>query len=255
MNDDNNIINSVVRAIHILRLYDEENKYIGITDMSKRMDLPKSTIHRLVKTLESEGWLVKDLKTDKYKLGFDILSVASVIRGQYDFKDIAVKEMRNLSKEVNETVILSVYTKYSGICIEKIDPQNKIKLISEPGQVIPLHSGATGKILLAYAPEEDIKKVLSGELEKYTENTITDPNILLNEIKEIKINGYALSEGESDEGSLGIGVPILDKSGNLIYGLSIAGPLGRMEGKGIDILIEKTKNTADKISKKLNLLK
>jgi IclR family transcriptional regulator, KDG regulon repressor len=244
-------INSILRAISILNLYRGGIKKLGITEMSKALKLPKSTIYRIVSTLEKEKWLIKDKDSEKYMLGFGILLISNEIRNQYDVKDIILEEMRSLSREVGETVFLSVYSNYMGICIERVEAENKIKLTSETGQVTPLHCGATGKVLLAYAPAEDIEKILEKDLERRTENTVTDKNILLKQLEEIRRNGYVISKAECDEGALGIGAPILDKDGQLLYGLSIAGPIERFESKGTDFIITKLIDAASRTSEKL----
>ncbi|SKC53921.1 IclR family transcriptional regulator [Maledivibacter halophilus] len=250
-----NEINSIKRAIKILNLYKGDIKYLGITDISKAINLHKTTVHRIVKTLESEGWLVQNKHSEKYRLGFKILNIASEIRNQYDFKEIILEEMESLCNQVDETVMLSVYTKNGGICLEKVETKAVIKLTSQPGRNIPLHCGATGKILLAYAPEEDVNQLIKNGLKKYTENTVTDGEVLIKQLKDIKRKGYVISKAENDDGALGIGAPIFDDKKNLLYGLSIAGPIERVETKGVDLLLKKVIDSAENISKKIYLLR
>lgn len=253
--DEKKHINSIKRAIAILSIYKKDRVYLGVTEISKATNLQKSTVHRIVTTLEGEGWLVKDKFTRKYRLGFRILNIASQLRGIYDYRSIALEEMERLCDRIDETVILSVLTEAGGLCIDKVESKCRIKLTSQPGESIPLHCGATGKILLSYANEQTIKSVISKKLVRYTPDTVTDVNILLQQIKEIKKKGYVISYGENDEGVLGIGAPILDTEEKLIYGLSIAGPLNRCEKKNIDYLVGMVVQSANVISKKIAILK
>jgi len=248
-------INSIKRAVKILDLYTENTENLGITEISKILDINKSTVYKIVNTLRDEGLLIKNETNQKYMMGYKILDLASKTIGQYDYKEISLKEMKELRDDINETVILSVYTKQGGFCLEKVDPKNKIKLTSQAGHIIPLYAGATGKVLLANAPKEDMEKIITDKLKKFTNNTEITEKKLRKQLNKIKEQGYALSKGELDEGAIAIGAPILDKDGKLIYGLSIAGPAGRMEKKGINEIIEKVITKAKNISTKIKLIK
>ena len=138
--DEKNTINSIKRAIQILNLYRDGERYIGITEMARRLDLSKTTVFRIVRSLEAEGWLVQSSDSSKYGLGFEILAVASSLYRRYDWRDIVLEVMTDLKNVVDDTVILSAYAVDAGICIEKVDCAEQIKLASERGQIIPLHA-------------------------------------------------------------------------------------------------------------------
>lgn len=236
-------------------LYTENIENLGITEISKALDINKSTVYKIVNTLRDEGFLVKNEVNQKYMMGYKILDLASKTIGQYDYKDISLKEMKKLRDEIDETVILSVYTKQGGFCLEKVDPKNRIQLTSQVGHIIPLYAGATGKILLANAARDEREKIISDKLKKYTEKTEIEEKNLRKQLKKIREQGYAVSKSELDEGAMAIGAPILDEEGKLIYGLSVAGPAGRMENKDIDKMIKKVVDIAESISQKIQLIK
>lgn len=249
---DDQYINSIIRAIDILNLYKNGQIYFGITEISKILQLHKTTVFRVVKTLESKGWLIKNEITNQYKLGFDILEVASSVSRDFSNRDIIFEEMKKLAKEFNENVVLHVYHDYNAMCIERIEAQNVVKIASEIGSRTPLHAGASSKIVLAYQSTEIIKDVISRGLKKFTDNTITDENVLLEDLSKIRKLGYAISFGEIDEGVSAVAVPIIDDRGELLYGLSIVAPTSRMEIKGIEKikirLLDSTKDISAKIS-------
>lgn len=255
MGKNNKYINSIKRAVRILDLYTENTENLGITEISKKLDINKSTVYKIVNTLRDEGLLIKNKTNQKYMMGYKILDLASKTIGKYDYKEISLKEMKELRDKLNETVILSVYTKQGGFCLEKVDPKNKIQLTSQVGHIIPLYAGATGKILLANAPKDDMEKIITDNLKKYTKNTEITEEKLRKQLKKIREKGYAVSKSELDEGAMAIGAPILDNNDKLIYGLSIAGPAGRMEKKGIKEMIEKVVTKAESISTKIKLIK
>ena len=105
--DDKTTINSIKRAIRILNLYRDGEQYIGITEMARRLDLSKTTVFRIVRSLEAEGWLVQSADSSKYRLGFEILAVSSSLYRRYDWSNIALEVMTDLKNIVEETVILS----------------------------------------------------------------------------------------------------------------------------------------------------
>ena len=252
--DQSNYINSIQRAVKILNLFDNNIKYLGVSEIARKLKINKSTAYRIVRTLKKEELLIQDEETHKYRLGYKILDIANRMRKQYGDKDIAIEEMKKLRDKSGEAVLLSVYTHMGGVCIEKVDTKNAIKLTSKPGHTTPLHSGATGKILLAYADEKEIEKVLSQKLESYTESSTTDKKKIRKQLKEIRKQGYVVSWGEVDRGAIGIGAPILDEEGNILYGLSLVGPEDRIKNLGLEKTINMVIDTAEKISAKINYL-
>lgn len=237
MEQDKNLINSILRAIELLNLFSKEKKELGITELSKGMNLHKSSVHRIAKTLEFAGWLERTPHNGKYKLGMKILDVSSTILKTYDYRDIIWQGMRELKDAAHETIVLSAYTDLWGICVDLIEAENHITYTSKLGHKTPVYSGATGKILLAYQDEKEIQRVIANGLQRYTANTILSEDELRANLTEIRERGYALSFEETDEGVSAIGAPILDGSGELIYGISIVGPTERLKEKGIDVLV------------------
>lgn len=252
MEQDKNHINSIIRAVELLNLYKKDTKELGITEISRLMDLHKSSVFRIVRTLECVGWLEQNPATDKYKLGIKIMDIASTIIKSYDYKEVIAQGMRELKDLVGETIVLSVYTDLWGICIDQIEAENTISYTSKLGHKTPVHSGATGKILLAYQKEEEIQRVIKNGLKRYTQNTITDGEALLKNLKEIRANGYATSFEETDPGVSALGAPILNKNHEIIYGISIVGPTERLREKGmeklIQILVAKSIEITDRIA-------
>lgn len=253
-NDEGNYIHSIQRAVRVLDLFDDEIKYLGVSEIARRLELNKSTVYRLVKTLKEEELLIQEEESKKYRLGYKILDIANRMRNQFTHNDAALEEMKKLRDQTGEAVLLSVYTNIGGVCIEKVDTKNAIKVTSKPGHTTPLHCGATGKILLAYTKPDEINRVLEKDLESYTENSITDEEKIRKQLKEIREQGYVISWGEVDKGAIGIGAPILDNEGDLLYGLSLVGPEDRIKSNGLEKTIDMVVDSADEISRKINML-
>jgi len=251
---DDQYINSIIRAIEILNLYKNGQTYFGITEISKLLNFHKTTVFRIVKTLESMGWLIKDEITNQYKLGLELLDVASSVNREYSNRNIIYDEMKKLAQEFNENVVLHIYIDYSAMCIERIEAQNVVKISSEIGSRTPLYAGASGKLVLAYQSPEIIKEVINRGFTKYAENTITDGNVLLENLSLIKKLGYSISFSEIDEGVLCISVPIIDDKGEFLSGLSIVAPTSRMENKNIEKIKNRLLDATKNISAKIRLI-
>lgn len=250
---DGQYINSIIRAIDILNLYTSNKTHYGVTEISKNLNLPKTTIFRIIKTLEEKGWLVKDEPTNKYKLGFEILNVASSVVRNYSYNDIIIEEMKKLAEEYNESVFLHVYDDYAARCIQKIEMQNYIKISSEIGKKSPLHVGASSKIILAYQKPEIINYIISQGLPKYTNQSIIDGDELLEDLAEIRRLGYSISFGEIDLDVTAIAAPILYNE-ELLYGLSIIAPTSRILIKGVEEMKNTLLYSTERICQRISII-
>lgn len=254
MESDKNHINSIIRAIELLGLFSKSERELGVSEISRRMGLHKSSAFRIVRTLEHVGWLEQNAETERYKLGVRILDVAGVVLKSYDYRDFISATLRELKNDIGETAVLSVYTNNGGVCIDVVEADNQVSYTSKLGHHTPVYSGATGKILLAYQSEEEVKRVIEKGLEKLTPNTIITEEKLRADLADIRARGYATSFEETDYGVSAVGVPIFDRDGALLYGLSIVGPTERLREKGIDMLIEKAVSTGKALTEKVNAL-
>lgn len=220
----------LLRAFRALDLFTPEAPAWGMSEISAAIGLPKSTTSRILRMLEAHQYLVRDPETRKYRLGSGALSLGWRALETNDLRHVALPVMRRLARETEETVLLTVPSedRLSSVCIERIESPRQVRLILEVGRRIPLHAGASSKILLAYFPPEDIERVIAtcGLPRVYT-HTITDPDQLRAHLAEIRERGYAVSCEETNEGAAGVAAPVLDGAGRIVAGLGIAGPMAR----------------------------
>lgn len=156
--------------------------------------------------------------------GMGLLSFANEDRLKVELLRQSLSLINELADLSGQTAILSVLHEDRAFCLYRAESGNSVKLISRVGEEIPLHGGASGKVLLAYAAQMVRKRILSGPFRAFTPNTIVDEVELRREMEEIRENGFARSVEEVNAGACAIGVPILSRKGNLLAGLSIAGP-------------------------------
>lgn len=250
MKEDLQYINSIMRAINILEIMAEEGLSMGITDISKRLDLHKSTTFNIVKTLEKCGWLVQNKQTNLYHIGFGPLKVAASALQNNNERDAILHEMETIAQTINEDVVLSAVSSGVGLCIEKCVSNNALVTSSKPGSTVPLHRGATGKILLAFQSEKFIDAV-------YQDNQDDIPvsrQQFEESLRKIKAQRYSFTSAEFDDGVSAIAVPVMDAGGAFLYGLSVAGPIARIEEKGVSDIVYQLTQAARRITDHIRIL-
>jgi len=222
-------IRSIDRALQVLELFSLEKPEWGVTEISKVLNIYKSNVHNVLSTFAEKGFVKKNSKTDKYKLGIKFFELGSVVIKNMDLRRITHPYIEKLSKEFNETVHLGVLDEGRVISIEREESNKGLCSHIEIGRRAPLHCTAVGKAIMSYLSENEINLIIKEKgLEKYTENTITTKEGLENEFKKIRKQGYAVDNMEHEEGVRCVAGPIRDYNGKVIASMSISGPSVRI---------------------------
>lgn len=228
------------RALAILELFTPEKPTWSGSEVSAALDLSRSTAYRVLKVLEAHHYLWQDRETKRFRLGSQAMSLGWRAFENVELRRLAYPIMRRLFDATGETVILTVLSedRTQSVCVERIDSRHQLRLILEIGRRVPLHAGASSKILLAYLPAEQRARAIALRgLPAVNKNTITDRDLLEAHLREISNRGYAVSFEETNEGAAGIAAPIFDRRGEISGGLGIAGPLSRFSHETLPQLI------------------
>ena len=205
---------------------------LGITDLANVTGLPKSTTHRLVTALVNEGLLVQDEDSHKYALSLRVTALGASILGSHTVRKSGRPMLMELRDQTRESVHLAVLEGMEAVIIDTEDSYFVVRAVNVPGQHLPAHAVSTGKVLLAYQWETRLREIINhAELEAYTERTITDPHLLLEELRRVRALGYAISCGELEEGIDAVAAPIFDHMGTVVAAVSIGGPSERCRPK------------------------
>jgi len=246
------IIQSIDRALQVLELFSLEKPEWGITEISKALNIYKSNIHNILSTFAEKGFVKKDHKTDKYKLGIKFFELGSVVIKNMDLRKIAHPYIEKLSKEFNETVHLGVLDEGRVVSIEREESDKSLCSHIEIGKRTPLHCTAVGKAIMVYLSKDKVAAIVEGKgLKKYTENTITTKKDLENEFKKIRKQGYAVDNMEHEEGVRCVACPIRDYTGKVIASMSVSGPAFRINENNISNIAKKVKECCDRISEEM----
>jgi IclR family KDG regulon transcriptional repressor len=246
------IIQSVERALHILDLFDEHTTELKITDISKRMELHKSTVHSLLKTLQKNHYIDQNHENGKYKLGMKLFERGSLVSSTIDIRQAAKKYLLHLSKKTGQTVHIGIMDGREGVYIDKVEGEMAVIRYSRIGRRMPLHTTAIGKALLANKKPEEIQLLLSDyEYGKQTSNTITNEAEFLEEIEKVQQNGYAVDNQENEKDVRCIGVPIRNFENQVLAAISISTLVSRVNNQEIEEYIIFLKQAGQELSESM----
>jgi len=242
---------SIKRAAQILNTLASQNKELGVSELSRIIGLHKSTVHRMLVTLEDENFVAYNKTLQKYQLGIKLLELGSMAKENIDIKNIAWPIMQEIAQKTEESIDLNILLDDRRVSIEKIESHHDLRRTIQLGKSLPLYCGGSGKAILAFLPSSEIERILQkSNLISLGPNTIIKPEILKEHLKEIREKGYAISFEERVLGSASIAVPIFDYLGYAIASLSISGPIVRFTKNKIPLFISLAKEGAKVISKK-----
>jgi DNA-binding IclR family transcriptional regulator len=247
-------IGSVEKAVSLLKLLGDGLDEAGVSELARRLNVHKSTTSRLLATLERGGLVERDPRTDKYHLGFELVRLAGRVPRHTDLTELVRPALEALSRATGETINLALPDHDHVINIYQISSRHLVKETNWVGRRTPYHCVANGKALLAWRSEDDIQRLLSARLERFTPNTLTTRHALLDELAEVRQRGYAVALEELEIGLNAIAAPVRDEQGKVIAAVSVSGPAYRVTPKRVRDLGEQTVRAAEQISRRLGWL-
>ena len=240
------------KTFSILEILLQHGSTMHMTEIAEKLGFYPSTVHRILDTLKHWGYVEQDSHTQKYQLGLKALELGMAKLHQMDLAREATPYLKELVKQCNETVHLGVLEGGEVLYLAKEESSQTIRMISYVGKRAPLHCTSLGKVLLAYLPAEERKKILGGEvLPRLTENTITDKMELEQELDKVREQGFALDREENEKDVRCVAAPIRNHQGEVIAAISISSPIFRINKDVQNNLKEALLKISKKISKRL----
>jgi DNA-binding IclR family transcriptional regulator len=234
--EDHPSVRTIDRFVDVLDSFSRDCPAWSLSDLSARLDLPKSTLHRFLVGLERHALLRRGQEDGKWRLGHRLFIWGSLAAEASGVRHVALPVMRGLADTIGETVLLTEYHGHEVVCVDKIETNHSVRIALDVGTLRGPHAGASSKVLMAHLPETEIAAIIREKgLPRYCERTITDPAELSRELARIRERGYALSYEETDRGAWGIATPIRNWDGEVVAGLGVAGPTVRFS----DDLVER----------------
>jgi DNA-binding IclR family transcriptional regulator len=240
---------SVSRALAILELIAQSRRGLTLSDISRQLALPKSSVHLLVRTLELTGYLKNNRLNGKYHFGLKLVSLSHTALENMDLRDQARPFLQDLALKTGLTVHMAILEQAEAVIIEKVEAPGMLRLATWVGRRLDANSSGVGKALLGFSPEAMISQRLRGRaLARPNRNTIASLDKLTRELKKVRELGYAFEDEEGEIGFRCIGVPICDSEKKAVAAISVAGTTGQITKERVPKLAASVKVTAQEIA-------
>lgn len=243
---------AVERALGMLEAIALESEGLSNAEISRKLQIPKSSASYILRTLEKQNYLNRDPDTGKYRVGLKILSLSRGALSGIDVREVALPIMRQLMEKTNLTCHLAILDGPEAVYIEKIEPQGFIRMDTWVGRRMRVHATSVGKALVAYIPQERLEKILAERaMERRTPKTITTVPRLLKELEKVRASGYAVDDEENNLGARCLGAPIFNQHGLVEASLGLSGTINQVNAQTMPRIVEALKDAARHISMQL----
>lgn len=247
-------LKSVEKAFDLLGCFSHEKPDFSMLELADKLNMSKGSVHRILLTAQLKGFVEKNLSTNRYQLGIKLFELGSVVMLRTNLSMESLPILREVTSITGETSYVIIKEQDEALCIQCVEGHNYLRvLFLELGKKMPLYIGAGPKILLAHMDNSEIKEWFdrNPELQKWTEDTLTDEGRIWQDIETIRARGYAESIEDVTPGVTSVGAPIRDSSGKVIAAVSIGGASINFADDEREKLVSIIKEAGLKISKRM----
>jgi IclR family KDG regulon transcriptional repressor len=244
-------LTSLGTALRVLQCFSMEEPELGVTDIAQRLGVAKSTVHRVLATLEENGFVRKDESTHRYRLGLSVLTLGGILMSNLEIYREGQHLLESFVNRFDETVHLAVLEDYATVYVSKIESKHPVPMLTHLGRKNPLHCTSSGKAILAFQEPEMIEEVIRRGLTRYTRTTITNPDRFRAHLQEIRERGYATSDGELRDGVSSVAVPVRDYTRKVIGAVTVVGPTYRFTPNKVETFARQLLDVGREISTRL----
>lgn len=235
------------KGIQVLQAFSREEPILGVNEISRRLGFHKSTVSRILATLEETNLVERDPASERFRLGVGVIALAGPMLANMDVRRVARPFLEELAQDSGETVALTLWVGEETVSVEQVASPLKVKHTVPIGTRYPEHASSSVRVFLAEDPEE-ARRFLQRGLERFTDCTIVDPEAFLEELRLIPERGYAVNDGETSLEETGISAPVRDHRDHVIAVVLLSAPRYRVPPDRIEELGEMAKQTAVRIS-------
>lgn len=242
------MVSAVGRTLAVLEALGEQEDDSGLTELAQRVGLSKATVYRFLQSLKRLGYVVQDSE-DRYRLAIKLFELGACSLPQLDLIREAEQGMRHLNELTGETVHLGIHDEGAIVYVHKIDSRYNLRMYSRIGRRAPLYCTGIGKTLMAWRDEAEVRRLLAKEaFVARTRHTLPDLNAYLDELRQVREQGFAEDREEFEDNMRCIAAPLFDRFGQVVAGLSVSFPCFRFpEARKADYVNE-LRGTAQRIS-------
>ncbi len=236
---------AVERSLAILEHLDSSRRGQNISEISRKLNIPKSSAHVIILTLERLGYVEKRPDTLNYTLGLKAYGLGLGMMKNMSVSKVALPQMRVLVNDLHLPAHLAIPDGDQGVYIQKVEAPGMIKIDTYVGRRMDLHCTGVGKVILAYGPAELVERMLAKQVYiRYTRNTISSPRALQREVARVRKLGYAVDDEEEELAVRCVAVPVFHPTGSFAAALSVTGTTTQIPINALDELAARLKRTA-----------
>lgn len=248
------MIQSVLKAIEIMKLFSPDRPALSLAEISDQLAYPKTTIHTILKTLESEEF-VDRLENGMYSLGTAIIPMTQSIRVNVQLRDRAAPLLRELGEFCGESIYLTIRKGSFCLYIYAIESSDRLMARTAVGDTMPMHCTSVGKAILSFLPKQEVFRILEESgLPSYNTHTIATSDRLIEELELTRKRGYAIDNSEHEEGVYCLGAPIFNERGEPFASCSISGTDKDIITEHLDRFSAGIRYTAQEISRRMGFV-
>lgn len=226
-------VKSLAKALSVLECFSVEKPELGISEISRALNLQKSTVFNILNTFQKCGYLVKNPENSKYALGFKVLHLAYIVSSHHGLRDLFLPYLTQIARETKEVCYFGILDELEVLYIEAVYPSMQQQTRNILGERAPLYCTGLGKAMMAHLNQADMEKVLKQPMRQFTSFTLTDPAALRHQLEEVRVNGYAVDNMEHEFGIRCVAVPVFGSGGSVIAAVSVSGPSPRFDPETI----------------------
>jgi DNA-binding IclR family transcriptional regulator len=243
---------AVERALAMLEAVAQEPEGLSNAEISRKLQIPKSSASYILRTLEKQAYLNRDPQTGKYRVGLKILSLSRGALSGIDVREVALPVMRHLVEKTNLTCHLAILDGPEAVYIEKVEPTGFIRMDTWVGRRMRVHATSVGKAIAAHISPERLEKILATSgMEKRTPKTITTLPRLLKDLERVRVQGYAVDDEENNMGARCVGAPVFNQQGVIEASVGLSGTTNQVNSQTMPRILEALKDAARHISLQL----
>jgi len=221
-------------------------------EISRKLQIPKSSASYILRTLETQAYLNRDPGTGKYRVGLKILSLSRGALSGIDVREVALPIMRHLMEKTNLTCHLAILDGPDAVYIEKVEPTGFLRVDTWVGRRMKVHATSVGKALVAHISQEKLEKIIAqAGMEKRTPKTITTMPRLLKELEKVRTQGYAVDDEENNMGARCVGAPVFNQQGIIEAAVGLSGTINQVNTQTMPRILEALKDAARHVSMQL----
>ena len=243
---------AVDRTIAILEAVAARSSGMSNAEISRKLDIPKSSASYILRALEKHGYLRRNGDDGKYRLGLKVLNLGHGALSAVDVREVALPMMRSLVEHVHITSHLAILDGTQGVYVERVESPGFVKMDTWVGRRMEIYSTSVGKVLVSHLPEAQVQAILRDRgMKKRTPTTITNPTRFLRELETVRERGYAFDDEENSPGVRCVAAPVFNAAGGVEAALNITGTTQQVNRETLPRIIDLVKETARRISTQL----